>query len=146
MNLYALISTDPSQLKVALDPVGEENNRHIEEAASRADTIVVAWGEKHFVNQRDKKVAKLLTTKGIDLYCLEIAKSGHPRHPSRMSHNIKSLKLYSTESYLKELHEPPKIIEVKPTVKRKMLTSREGYDPKTGSDYFFHKDVMEEDF
>ncbi|CAH1199042.1 hypothetical protein PAECIP111893_01215 [Paenibacillus plantiphilus] len=32
-----------------------------------------------------------------------------------------------------------------PTVVQRQQTSREGYDPKTGSDYEFHRDVMEED-
>lgn len=144
VNLYALISTDPSQLKSEFDPIGTENEKFILDAASRAKTIVVAWGEKHFINQRHNKVARLLTSEGHQLYCLGIAKSGHPRHPSRMSHSIESLTLYSTEDYLAKLHAPPKIINVIPTVTNRQLKSREGYDPVTGSDYLFHKDVMED--
>lgn len=94
VNLYALISTDPKQLKFASDPVGAENDRYIDEAASRAKTIVVAWGEKHFIHQRNKVVARHLLSIGHDLYCLGIAKSGHPRHPSRMGHSLETLKIY----------------------------------------------------
>ncbi|MGG1940395.1 DUF1643 domain-containing protein [Paenibacillus polymyxa] len=144
VNLYALISTDPDQLKIASDPVGTENDKFILDAASRAKTIVIAWGEKHFINQRHNRVARLLTDKGYHLYCLGIAKSGHPRHPSRLSHSIESLTLYSREDYLRKLNTPPKVITVVPTVTTRKLMSREGYDPVTGSDYHFHKDVMED--
>ncbi|MCM3128142.1 DUF1643 domain-containing protein [Paenibacillus sp. MER 78] len=116
VNLYAFISTDPNKLKSMIDPIGSENDKYILDAASRATTIVTAWGEKHFINQRHNKVAKLLTSEGHQLHCLGIAKSGHPRHPSRMSHNIESLTLYSTEDYLRKLHVPQKIITVVPTV------------------------------
>jgi hypothetical protein len=94
VNLYALISTDPKQLKYASDPIGTENDNYIEEAAIRAERILVAWGEKHFINQRHKVVTHHLISRGHDLYCLGTAKSGHPRHPSRMSHSLESLQVY----------------------------------------------------
>ncbi|MEC0136712.1 DUF1643 domain-containing protein [Paenibacillus macerans] len=146
VNLYALISTDPKQLKFEFDPIGTENDKFILEAAGRAKTIVVAWGEKHFINQRHNKVARLLTSEGHQLHCLGIAKSEHPRHPSRMSHSIESLTLYSTEEYLRKLHTPPKVIAIVPTVTDRKLKSREGYDSNTGSDYHFHKDVMDDEY
>ncbi|QYR24342.1 DUF1643 domain-containing protein [Paenibacillus sp. sptzw28] len=72
------MSTDPKQLKSASDP----------------ERIVLAWGEKHLIKQRNKMVARDLLSKGHDLYCLGIAESGHPRHPSRMSHSLESLQIY----------------------------------------------------
>lgn len=143
VNLYAIISTDPNQLKNMLNPIGDENDKFILEAASRAKTVVVAWGEKHFINQRHNKVARLLTSAGHQLHCLGIAKSGNPRHPSRMNHSIESLILYSTDDYLRKLHAPQKVITLVPTVINSKIKSGEGYDPVTGSDYVFHKDVME---
>lgn len=131
VNLYALISTNPDKLKYEFDPTGKGNDKYILEAASRAKTIVVAWGEKHFINHRHNKVARLLTSNGYQLHCLGLAKSGHPRHPSRMRHSIESLNLYSTEGYLRKLHTPPKVITVKPTVTKRKLKSREGYDSST---------------
>jgi hypothetical protein len=96
VNLFALISTDPTKLKDSIDPLGKENDRYIVEAAKRADKIIVAWGEKHFINRRNKKVTDYLTNQGYDLYCLGVAKSGHPRHPSRMSHRIETLQIYQS--------------------------------------------------
>lgn len=92
VNLYSLISTDPKGLKESIiDPIGHETDKYIIEAASRANKVVIAWGEKHFFNKRDKQVIKLLRNEGIDLFCLKKAKSGHPRHPSRLGHDIKEL-------------------------------------------------------
>ncbi|WP_456290029.1 DUF1643 domain-containing protein [Paenibacillus sp. AK002] len=57
VNLYSLISTDPKRLKESLiEPVGLETDKYIIEAALRADRVVIAWGEKHFFNKRDKQV------------------------------------------------------------------------------------------
>ncbi|WP_366296463.1 DUF1643 domain-containing protein [Paenibacillus sp. AN1007] len=92
VNLYSLISTDPEGLKKSLiDPIGSENDKHIREAALRADRVIVAWGEKHFFNKRDKQVIELLRSEEIELFCLKMAKTGHPRHPSRLRHNIEEL-------------------------------------------------------
>jgi len=92
VNLYSLISTDPKRLKESLiDPVGLETDKYIIEAAVRADRVVIAWGEKHFFNKRDKQVMELLRNEEIDLFCLKKAKSGHPRHPSRLGHDIDEL-------------------------------------------------------
>jgi hypothetical protein len=95
VNLFSIIATDPKKLKHVLNPIGNDNDRYILEAAKRADTIVVAWGEKHFINKRNKNVLSILKSNGHELYCLDVAKSGHPRHPSRMKHNIDNLKIYS---------------------------------------------------
>jgi hypothetical protein len=53
--------------------------------------VIVAWGEKHFFNKRDKQVIELLRSEEIELFCLKMAKSGHPRHPSRLGHDIEEL-------------------------------------------------------
>ncbi|OIA98736.1 hypothetical protein AK95_16385 [Paenibacillus sp. LC231] len=92
VNLYSLISTNPKRLKESLiDPVGPETDKYIVEAALRADRVVIAWGEKHFFNKRDKQVMELLRSERIGLFCLKKAKSGQPRHPSRLGHDINEL-------------------------------------------------------
>lgn len=95
VNLYAYVSTDPKQLKESDDPIGKKNNAYILEAAKRAKTVVIAWGEKHLMKQRNKEITKLLREYGHQVYCLDVTKSGHPRHPSRMRHSIDSLKVFA---------------------------------------------------
>lgn len=144
VNLYAFISTDPKELGKVSDPIGRENDKYINDAAKRADKIVVAWGEKGFYNQRDKKVVKLLHEQDYSLFCLGVTKKEHhPRHPSRLS-NDREYELFTTNEYIKKIYDR-QIISVIPTVKRIILTSKEGYDSITGSDYHFHKDVMQDD-
>ncbi|OMF05596.1 DUF1643 domain-containing protein [Paenibacillus sp. FSL H7-0942] len=95
VNLYSLISTDPKGLKQSLvDPIGHKTDQYIIEASLRANRVIIAWGEKHFFNQRDKQVIEMLRSKDINLYCLKMAKSGHPRHPSRLAHDIEDLILF----------------------------------------------------
>ncbi|MBD3264437.1 MAG: DUF1643 domain-containing protein [Candidatus Omnitrophica bacterium] len=80
-NLFALISTKPSALKEAKDPVGPLNGRYIGKLAKQADKVIVAWGSDTMVNDRAPKVLKLLHKYHKKIYCLGTNKDGHPRHP-----------------------------------------------------------------
>lgn len=95
VNLYSLISTNPKVLKTTqLDPIGPETDRYILDAAQKADQIILAWGCNHFFGGRNEKVNEMLKSHGYDLYCLKKSKYGHPRHPSRLKHDIKQPILY----------------------------------------------------
>jgi len=95
VNLYSLISTDPKGLKtLMIDPIGEETDKYILQSALNADRVIIAWGEKYFFNRRNKVVIEMLKNQGIELFCLKKAKSGHPRHPSRLEHEINELIRY----------------------------------------------------
>ncbi|OAX50322.1 DUF1643 domain-containing protein [Paenibacillus sp. AD87] len=91
VNLYSFISSDPTALKDSVDPIGIDNDKHIIEAAKRSNKIVIAWGERHFFNNRNTYVIEFLKQNGYEIYCLKKAKSGHPRHPSRLKHDISEL-------------------------------------------------------
>ncbi|MBE1446082.1 DUF1643 domain-containing protein [Paenibacillus sp. OAS669] len=104
VNLYALISTDPFEIKTESEPIGKDNDYHILVAAKRASKIIVAWGEKGFYNQRHNKVTRMLHDNGYSLYCLKLTKNGHyPRHPSRLP-SCCQLELFTTEEFLKKLY------------------------------------------
>lgn len=95
VNLYSLISTNPKGLRSStIDPIGKETDTYIIKSAKKADKIIVAWGEKHFFNKRNEKVTQMLKNYGYNLYCLKMAKSGHPRHPSRLTHEVNELVRY----------------------------------------------------
>lgn len=92
VNLYSLISTNPKNLKVStIDPIGNETDHYILEAASKADKIIAAWGCNHFFNNRNGEVAEMLKQRKYKLFCFEKTKYGHPRHPSRLKHDINEL-------------------------------------------------------
>lgn len=80
VNLFAYRAPDPLVLSRIADPIGTDNNHFLEQAATRAHCIVVAWGTKSALLNRDQAVLRLLT--GQDrLYCLGRTRDGYPRHP-----------------------------------------------------------------
>lgn len=81
VNLFALITPDPTVLETTILPVGTCNDREIKVAMSRADLIVVAWGAFKQAKQRSRDVLKLICRAGHDPFCLGKNKDGSPKHP-----------------------------------------------------------------
>lgn len=83
VNCFAMIGTDPEELKHDPDPVGPENDSYIQAAAKWADKIVVAWGTLGVLNGRDQEVVHLL--EDYDLLCLGYTREHHPLFPLYLS-------------------------------------------------------------
>lgn len=82
VNLYAFRATQPRDLWRAEDPVGPQNDDHLEGAAYTAarydGPLVAAWG----AHAKADRVAQVLEIPGMDrLVALGVTKSGAPRHP-----------------------------------------------------------------
>lgn len=79
VNLFALRSTDPSELAKHHDPVGPENDKYVMEAIRECQSmpIVVAWGAHPLAKTRASEIRKMAG----ELYCLGKTKDGSPRHP-----------------------------------------------------------------
>jgi hypothetical protein len=84
VNLYAYVATDPAELRRAGYLVGPENDRHIVEAVSACDRVVLAWGVHAGRRERPTQVLELLRSIGISPHCLRRTSSGHPEHPLRL--------------------------------------------------------------
>lgn len=83
VNLYAFRSPYPSDLARAVDPVGPQNDRHIDEAVARADCVIVAWGGFDKLPKRlnaQARAAEVLA-RIADPKCLGTTVDGNPRHP-----------------------------------------------------------------
>ena len=78
-NIFAFRSTDPKRLAKAEDPIGPENDWFIRDAAEHSSLVICGWGAEPFAIERAKDVVRLLM--GIPLFCLELTKLGHPKHP-----------------------------------------------------------------
>ena len=86
VNLFALRSTDPIELKLTkLDPVGPENDKWIRWSVYEADRTVCAWGNGGQYLGRAEAVKALLKEEGIAPVYLELTQQGEPRHPLYVS-------------------------------------------------------------
>jgi hypothetical protein len=77
-NLFALRATDPSELSGHDNPVGPENDDHLEAICDEAEQVIAAWGTDGSLQDRGREVAERLD---VDLYALDTTKHGHPNHP-----------------------------------------------------------------
>lgn len=83
-NLFAFRSTNPQRLYTEQDPVGSANDFYIKEYSDKSKLTIACWGNHgNFIN-RSEEVCKLVNS----LYCLDINKSGEPKHPLYVKHNI----------------------------------------------------------
>jgi hypothetical protein len=80
VNVYALRSTDPQKLWLAVDPVGPLNFDHIHKAAVEAGRVIVAWGVNAKASDVENAMFELRKS-GAKVLCLGTTKAGHPRHP-----------------------------------------------------------------
>ncbi len=80
VNLFAYRATHPTELKQAIDPVGQENDVYLIGAMERSLTLVFAWGNWGCLWGRDRFVLELLA-RHPQRYCLGMNQSGQPRHP-----------------------------------------------------------------
>lgn len=84
-NLFAYRATDVRELGKVSDPVGPENNDHLQRMMGDADRVLCAWGPvtkqpRMWQGLRWRKFAELAGPR--PLYSIgEPAKCGHPKHP-----------------------------------------------------------------
>lgn len=84
LNLFALVSPYPEDLKGCADPVGE-NDAYLLEYSKKADRIIYAYGSFLEAVDRAKKVITMLPA-GL---ALAINKDNTPRHPLYVPKAIK---------------------------------------------------------
>jgi hypothetical protein len=90
-NKFALISTDINGLKGAADPIGPDNDAHIEQAMRDADFHIVAWGRLSKLppklRSRWLRVCTIADRVGCKLHCLTAGQDGHPKHPLTLGYD-----------------------------------------------------------
>lgn len=88
INIFAYRATDPNEMKAQIDPVGEDNDKHILEAALKAGQVICAWGKHGQHMNRGQQVLDLLLTAGVQPYCLKINGDGYPAHPLYIGYDV----------------------------------------------------------
>lgn len=86
VNLFALVSTDPTLLYKHPDPVGAANDDAILKAVKDANEIIVAWGNGGLFKNRASIVTKLLGR--YWLWCFGTTKLGMPRFPRAVKSDV----------------------------------------------------------
>lgn len=84
-NLFAFRATSPKCLKLALDPIGSENDKWLKEIAVRCNKVVFAWGTNGVFGKRDERVMEFFP----EAYYIAFSKDGHPRHPLYLKKDLK---------------------------------------------------------
>ena len=99
VNMFALISTDPKALLEAEDPIGPKNDYYIKKRAEQADKIIAAWGSHSKVKKREERVYAILRKASKDglIYCLDLTKDEHPRHPLYVKANLEPVRMFFGE-------------------------------------------------
>lgn len=87
-NLFALRATYPSYLLKDEDPVGPQNDAWLKGIACQSDTIVFASGVHGTIQNRESWVKGILD-QWRPFYCLGLTKAGRPKHPLRLSAELK---------------------------------------------------------
>ena len=80
VNLFAMRSPHPENLKKHSDPIGPENDKYIELEVQRhfnTGTRVAAWGKNKFAQKRAEQIEK----KFGPFDCLGFNKDSSPKHP-----------------------------------------------------------------
>lgn len=77
MNLFGFRATDPAVMLGEPDPVGQDNDRYLQDVAAKAGVVVAAWGTTGVHMGRADVVKKMIP----NLHYLRLTKAGHPGHP-----------------------------------------------------------------
>ena len=88
VNLFALRSTDPANLRKHIDPIGPENDEQIVAAVKVCHMTICAWGGNGSYRNRDKAVLKLLRDNGVVPNALRVSKAGYPAHPLYLPYQL----------------------------------------------------------
>jgi hypothetical protein len=86
VNLFAIRSEDPSIIETHPNPVGPENDEHIQAAVDDAEAVVAAWGVAGSTTYRER-AQTVVDRIEDDLYTLLLTEGGHPHHPARLSYD-----------------------------------------------------------
>jgi hypothetical protein len=88
LNLFAIVSTNPSVIYSAEDPIGKENDKMLAEYSSKVDKVVCAWGNNGSYQGRSKEVLDALKNK----FYIKLNANGEPAHPLFLKGDLKPQK------------------------------------------------------
>lgn len=92
-NLFAYRATDIRELADAADPVGPDNDAHLQQIMADVSRVVFAWGAKaklpKRLRTRWRKALYIAQANGLEPLCIgATAKDGHPCHPLMLAYEL----------------------------------------------------------
>ena len=94
LNLFAYRSTDPKVLGRVTNPIGPLNDQAIDGACD-GKTVLVAWGARGCLHNRDQDVLKMLY--GQKVVCLGFTQAGQPCHPLYLRADTPFTRMYEVK-------------------------------------------------
>lgn len=88
LNLSAAVMTNPKHLAGLADPIGPDNDAHLDREAARHDVIVFAWGANADPARAcavATRLWRICLRTGATVAHLGWTADGQPRHPSRLA-------------------------------------------------------------
>lgn len=76
-NLFAYRATEPTDMKKAKCPIGDQNDKWLKQLVTESNLVIAAWGNDGSFLNRSAQVRQFLP----ELHCLKVNKSGEPAHP-----------------------------------------------------------------
>lgn len=89
VNLFALVSTDPSNLYAAKDPIGPDNDKFLDNAFKECQIVVLGWGNIGDHQNRAQAFLKKYTSQ--QFHCIKKNGTGSPAHPLYLSGKLKPI-------------------------------------------------------
>ena len=88
VNLFGYRTPHPKELMQTEEPIGDENDHYLLQAVEEAERVVLAWGNWGSLAGRDRTILQLLRPYQAKLTCLQINRSGQPRHPLYIKRSV----------------------------------------------------------
>ena len=89
LNLFAFRATQPTDMFEAVNPIGSQNDKYINDYAKRVDKVICAWGNDGNYKNRSSDIKKQLD----NLFYLKMNKTGEPAHPLYLKSDLIPQKL-----------------------------------------------------
>lgn len=90
-NVFARRSADVRMLRNVRDPVGPHNLEHLRSIFEESQAALFAWGSLAKLPPPLREVWRQVwdsaESAGLPIYCLGLARDGHPRHPLMLSYS-----------------------------------------------------------
>lgn len=95
-NLFAYRATSPSDMKNAVQPIGESNEYWLEQSIKSCKAVIVCWGNNGSHLNRNVQINEMLKTHSHNtpILCFGKTKYGQPKHPLYIASSTKLISYF----------------------------------------------------